>query len=104
MEQMQTHIEQTLTAQLAPEYLQLINESYMHAVPENSETHFKVVAVSDAFAGLRAVQRHQLVYAMLAEPLRSGVHALSLALFTPAEWSANGVVHASPACMNQRSA
>ena len=34
---------------LSPEHLEVINESHMHNVPEGSESHFKVVIVSDAF-------------------------------------------------------
>ena len=36
-------IKQKLTDSLNPQLLQVINESHMHAVPKNSETHFKVV-------------------------------------------------------------
>lgn len=32
-----------------PKVLQLVNESYMHNVAKGSETHFKVVIVSDEF-------------------------------------------------------
>ena len=35
--------------ELSVEHLELSNESYMHAVPKNSETHFKLVLVSEAF-------------------------------------------------------
>ncbi|XP_046740595.1 DNA-binding transcriptional regulator BolA isoform X2 [Diprion similis] len=36
---------------LKPNFIQVINESYMHNVPKGSETHFKVVVVSEKFAG-----------------------------------------------------
>jgi len=62
-------IEQQITDRIKqafnPEYLAVVNESHMHSVPENSETHFKVVAVAEDFANKRAVQRHQAVYALL---------------------------------------
>jgi BolA protein len=61
-----------------PVHLEVINESYMHSVPPGSETHFKVVLASAQFAGKRQVQRHQAIYACLAEELQSGVHALAL--------------------------
>jgi len=35
-------IKEKLTSSLQPQLLQVINESHMHAVPKNSETHFKV--------------------------------------------------------------
>lgn len=35
-----------------PKVLQLINESYMHNVPKDAETHFKVIIVADEFEGM----------------------------------------------------
>ena len=38
------------TGRMCVQYiLQVINESYMHNVPKGSETHFKVVVVSEQF-------------------------------------------------------
>lgn len=88
-----------LTASFAPAHLQVINESHMHSVPPGSETHFKVVLASESFAGRRQVQRHQAVYACLADELQTGVHALALHTFSPEEWQASGAVPASPNCM-----
>lgn len=34
---------------LNPSYIEVINESYMHNVSKGSETHFKVIVVSDLF-------------------------------------------------------
>lgn len=82
---------------LNPSYLELLNESHMHAGPA-TDSHFKLVLVSDAFAGLRAVARHQKVYQLLAEELKGPVHALSLHLYSPAEWQ-TAQVPASPNCM-----
>lgn len=39
-----------------PKVLQLINESHMHNVPRDSETHFKVVIVSDEFEGMPLIK------------------------------------------------
>lgn len=39
-----------------PKVLQLINESYMHNVPKDSETHFKVVIVSEEFEGMPLIK------------------------------------------------
>jgi BolA protein len=84
----------------APAHLEVENESHMHSVPPGSETHFRVVLVSEAFAGRRSVARHQAVYAALAAELRGGVHALALHTWTPAEWrSRQGGAPDSPACM-----
>lgn len=95
----QQQIESRLTQELQPVHLQVINESHNHNVPPNSETHFKVVIVSDQFVGKRAVQRHQLIYGLLREELAGPVHALALHTFAPDEWHAETQVAASPVCM-----
>lgn len=68
------------------DYLLLENESHMHSVPENSETHFKLVLVSGDFEGKRKVARHQAVYVEVSSLMNEGLHALALHLYTPAEW------------------
>ena len=88
-------LEQTFS----PAHLEVENESHGHNVPRGSETHFRVVIACAAFEGKRAVARHQLVYAALADQLKGGVHALALHTYTPAEWAAQGGAPASPACM-----
>lgn len=53
--------------------------------------HVEVSVVSDAFAGLRAVQRQQRVYAALGEVIRSGaLHAVNIRAQTQAEAGAAG--------------
>lgn len=96
--QIQQTIQQKLTDNLKPAHLEILNESHMHSVPPNSETHFKVIAVSDAFDGKRKVARHQTVYGLLSEELAGPVHALALHLFSPEEWAENSQVQASPNC------
>lgn len=84
--QVQHTIESKLLAALAPEHLDVVNESHMHSVPPNSETHFKVVAVAGAFNGMRKVARHQKIYGVLKDELSGPVHALALHTYTPDEW------------------
>ena len=97
--QVQTAIESQLAQTFAPAHMEVINESHMHSVPPNSETHFKVVLVSELFDGLRSVQRHQKVYSVLSEFMRTGVHALALHTYTQDEWAKAAQVPASPNCM-----
>lgn len=94
---LQTSLEMKLTEALQPLHLEVVNESHMHNVPPNSQTHFKVVVVSQAFAGKRPVQRHQLVYGVVADELRNGVHALALHTYLPDEWQ--GRAPSSPDCL-----
>lgn len=98
--QMQQTVERKLSEAFHPRHLEVENESGQHSVPAGSETHFRVVLVSEAFAGKRSVARHQQVYAVLAGELAGGVHALALHTYTPDEWAARaGNAPASPACM-----
>jgi len=62
------------------------NESHMHSVPPNSETHFKVVIVSQQFEGLSRVKRQQLVYKILSEEIAGPVHALAQHTYSPVQW------------------
>jgi BolA protein len=97
---MQEQIQLKLQAAFSPVLLEVENESHGHNVPRGSETHFRVVVVSAGFEGRRAVARHQQVYAVLAEELKSGVHALALHTWTPAEWhERGGESPESPPCM-----
>jgi len=86
----------------------VINESSGHNVPAGSESHFKVVVVSDAFDGVALLQRHRLVNAALAAELDGShglanlpaVHALSVKAKTPKQWAkSGGAIGQSPACM-----
>lgn len=92
----QTIIENKLQI-LKPQYLTVYNESDQHSVPPNSETHFKVVVVSDEFIDMRAVKRHQTIYGLLANELSNGVHALALHCYTANEWK--GEYPDSPVCL-----
>ncbi len=99
MKVIEARIQSKLSECFAPAHLEVLNESHMHAVPPGSETHFKVVLAAEVFVGKRQVQRHQAIYACLADELKSGVHALALHTFSPEEWYATASVPASPQCM-----
>ena len=86
-------------AEFEPVYLDVVNESHMHSVPPNSETHFKLVLVSAEFEGLNQVKRHQSVYGALREYISNPIHALALHTFSPEEWVENNIVADSPNCM-----
>lgn len=82
----QTEIQTVLEGSFSPAHLEVANESHMHSVPPNSETHFRVVLVSEQFEGKRQVARHQLVYGALRPQLDGPVHALALHTYSPGEW------------------
>ena len=86
----QQNVESKLRAALGPRHLEVINESYKHNVPPGSESHFKLVVVSDAFESESRVRRHQMVNGILQEEIRGDIHALSMETFTAPEWEARG--------------
>ncbi len=100
MTERSTRIRSRLGEALAPIHLELVDESHMHSGP-NQETHFNLVVVSEAFAGLPLVRRQRRVYDALAAELNSGLHALTMRTLTPAEWQAasGSVANVSPPCM-----
>lgn len=94
-------IEDKLREALAPEVLEVENESDSHNVKKGSETHFRVVIVSQAFEGKAPVARHKLVYRALAAEMKQpgGVHALAITSRTPGEWAAAPDGNVSPKCL-----
>lgn len=79
--------------------LEITNESYMHNVPKDSETHFKVILVSNDFTNLALVKRHKAVYETLKD-IMNQIHALSLHIFDIDEYKLNQDVQDSPQCLN----
>ena len=93
----QARLHSVLQHAFTPNVLTVENESHRHGGPA-TESHYKVTLVSAAFAGLRAVARHQKVYALTQDEMTQGLHALALHLYTPEEWALVGGAPASPDC------
>ena len=70
-------IKDLLNTEFNPATLIIENESFMHNVPENSESHFKIILASDCFKDVSNVKRHQLIYKSL-ENVMNKIHALSI--------------------------
>ena len=87
---MQERIEQALKDAFAPLHLEVLDESHMHDVPEDAQSHFKVTLVAEAFAGQSLIQRHRAVNQVLAGEIMDAIHALALHTMTPEEWFAKG--------------
>jgi len=93
-------IENKLVSALDLDYIEVVNESRFHNVPENSETHFKVTLISSQFQGRRLIERHRAVNKVLTEELSGPVHALAIHTYTPEEWLLkNQRIPDSPACL-----
>jgi BolA protein len=77
-----------LGEQFAPTFLEVIDDSHLHAGHAGARGgagHFRVRIVAPAFAGLAPLQRHRLIYAALAELLAQDIHALSIEARAPSD-------------------
>jgi len=73
---------------LHTDQVELIDDSHLHAGhagARDGRGHFRVRVISADFAGLRTLQRHQLVYRSLGELMQTDIHALSITALTPEE-------------------
>jgi BolA family transcriptional regulator, general stress-responsive regulator len=68
--------------------IQLRDDSASHAGHAGNQGggHFELVIVSPVFAGKRAVERHRMVYTLLADLIPAQIHALSIRAMTPDEF------------------
>ena len=77
-----------LTEALAPQSLDVADDSHKHAGhagARGGQGHFGVDIVSSAFAGKLPLARHRLVYAALGDMMQTDIHALSIRARTPDE-------------------
>ena len=77
-----------LTEALAPQSLDVADDSHKHAGhagARGGQGHFGVDIVSSAFAGKLPLARHRLVYAALGEMMQTDIHALAIRARTPDE-------------------
>jgi BolA protein len=68
--------------------IDVVDESHLHvghAGAREGKGHFRVRVVSSKFAGLRPLQRHQLIYRLVDELMQTEIHALNIVALTPEE-------------------
>ena len=95
-----SRIREKLVLQLEPQHLEVYDESGNHNVPVGSESHFRVVVISERFTGQTRLHRHRSVNAALRDELAGPVHALAIDALTPEEWSLRGEqAGTSPDCL-----
>ncbi len=97
-----SRITTSLQQHFAPQFIELVDESYKHQVPEGSESHFKLTLVSSHFNSLTRIERHRMVNTVLSPEMETGLHALSLALYTPEEWAKHPNTHSTPPCQHKQ--
>jgi BolA family transcriptional regulator, general stress-responsive regulator len=86
---LETRMREKLMVALRPSRLDVVNESHLHAghssSPGTGESHFRVLIVSNGFAGKTRVERHRMINDVLADELKDGVHALAIKACAPGE-------------------
>lgn len=75
-----------LEAELAPEQLEIRDDSHKHAGhagAQDGRGHFSCTIVSAAFEGKPLLERHRMVYDVLDDLMLTDIHALSIRALTP---------------------
>lgn len=73
---------------LAPEQLDIIDDSHKHAGHAGAAGgggHFTVRIVSDKFSNHKLIERHRMVYQAVSDLMPAEIHALSITAVTPEE-------------------
>ena len=77
-------IEQKLKGAFSPSHLVVTDESHLHAghagARPQGESHFRVEITADKFKGMSRVASQRAIYAVLAEEMRTDIHALALSV------------------------
>ena len=75
-------------AVLAPEQLELIDDSALHAGHAGARAggkHFRLAITAAAFAGKNTVARHRMIYDALGDLMHRDIHALAIQARSPEE-------------------
>jgi len=82
-------IRRKLTEAFRPSEITVEDESALHAGHAGSrpggETHFRVRIVAPVFEGMSRISRQRKIYDILAEEMRTQVHALAIEARAPGE-------------------
>jgi BolA family transcriptional regulator, general stress-responsive regulator len=85
-EQRISMIRASLEEALAPEMIEIDDESHLHAGhagARDGRGHFRIAVISARFSGLPRIRRHQLVYAALGNLMQTDIHALAIQALAP---------------------
>ena len=94
-------IEHLIQYHFQPSFLDVINESSNHRVPDGAETHFKLIIVSPIFDDKTRIQRHRMVLDFLKDEFSQGLHACTMSLYSIKEWEKKPTPTPSPLCAHQ---
>jgi BolA protein len=83
-----TELMQQMLSKLAPESLEIVDESSRHAGHEGARAgggHYRLTIVSRQFAGEPVQARHRMIYEALGPMMRKEIHALAIKAYAPGE-------------------
>jgi BolA protein len=83
-------IAERLRAALAPQHLEIEDDSARHAGHAGARAgggHYRVTIVSARFTGEDPIARHRLIYQALGEAMGREIHALGIRAYAPDEFS-----------------
>lgn len=79
---------------MSPKQIQEMIESGLPdcsaTVTSDDNTHFDATVICPTFAGMRPLQRHQMIYGALGDNMGTEIHALSIQALTPDESASRG--------------
>ena len=81
-------ITQKLSEEFAPVYLEVMNDSQLHAKHKEAKKHpkaghYRVIIISAAFKNKSSLQSHRLIYQCLDDLMQKDIHALSIEASAP---------------------
>jgi BolA protein len=75
-------LEKKLIDAFMPVHLDVVNDSDKHhghaGSPQSGESHFTIRIQANAFKDISRVKAHQMIYAVLNQEFKEGLHALSI--------------------------
>ncbi len=81
-------IRERIESALSPAQLEITDDSHLHvghAGAQGGAGHYSVRVISEKFAGLSRVKRHQAIYQTVNDLMPHEIHALSIEAQTPEE-------------------
>ena len=92
----------TLFEAIKPQYCEIVDNSSQHNVPPDAESHFHLTIVSETFCQQSRINRSRHIHRLLSDELSTGLHALSLNLYTLEEWQKRNLqAPSAPPCQHK---
>ena len=82
-------IKTLITEKISISEIEIIDDSHKHHNhrKDTQGGHFRLFVVSDDFKNLNLIKRHQLIYDILGDMIKTKIHALSMQLLDIEEYS-----------------